>query len=177
MKRPLITFSIGCLIVTAMMVPAMALAQLTPGNTGLSAAAQGSGLQTDCSGTDCLTQIVGGVINIALGFLGIVLLAILVYAGFTWMTAGGDLDKVKRAKSMLVNAVAGIIVIAASFAITSYVVTQLGTIAGGGGGSSGSSEVDCSSYDCVGAEPFCRTPDQLSSPACAEYVTCCGGGS
>ena len=133
MKRLITQFSTGLVIVSAMMMPAMASAALTAGNTGLSTAAAGSGLQTDCSGSECLAGIVGRLINAVLGFLGIVLLAIVMYAGFTWMTAGGEMEKVKKAKSMLVNAAAGIVIVASSYAIASFVITQLGTITGSGG--------------------------------------------
>ena len=171
MKRFITFFSTGFIIVTALMMPAMASAQLTPAGTGLTAAAEGSGLATGCSGTECLAQIVGRVINVALGFLGIVLLAILIYAGFTWMTAGGEVEKVKRAKSMLVNAVAGIVVIAASFAITSFVVSQLGSVAGGGGSTTeGGDSAACASFDCSGSAAFCTTAGMAG---CEDYDRCC----
>lgn len=161
--KSFITFlSSGIIIVSTLMMPASVSAQLTPGNTGLTQAAAGSGLSTGCSGSECLAQIVGRLINVVLGFLGIVLLAIVIYAGFTWMTAGGEADKVQKAKSMLVNAVAGIIIVASSYAIASFVITQLGSIAGGGGGSTGSS----GDFDCDAS---------VVASACPSYVS--GGGS
>ena len=100
-------------------MPAMASAALTAGNTGLSAAAAGSGLSTDCSGSACLAQIVGKLINVVLGFLGIVLLAIVMYAGFTWMTAGGSQERVTSAKNILKNSFIGILLIFFSYTIIS----------------------------------------------------------
>lgn len=72
-----------------------------------------------------LTQIIGSIINIALGFLGIVLLFYLLYAGFLWMTAGGDEGKVKTAKAMITQAVIGLIIIVAAFAISTFVLGSL----------------------------------------------------
>ena len=139
-------------------MPAIAFAQLTPAGTGLEAAAAGSGLAGGCTGTDCLSQIVGQAINIVLGFLGIVLLAILIYAGFLWMTAGGDTDKVKTARASIVNAIAGLLVIAASYAITTFVISQLGAISGGGGGA----------FDCAAATSYCST-----IPSTDPYYSAC----
>ncbi|MFA5936219.1 MAG: pilin [Patescibacteria group bacterium] len=72
-----------------------------------------------------LTQIIGSIINIALGFLGIVLLFYLLYAGFLWMTAGGDEGKVKTARTMISQAIIGLIIIVAAFAISTFVLGSL----------------------------------------------------
>jgi len=161
---------LSSIIVTILVVPmfigmpAIAFAQLTPAGTGLEAAAAGSGLAGGCTGTDCLSQIVGQAINIVLGFLGIVLLAILIYAGFVWMTAGGDTDKVKTARASIVNAIAGLLVIAASYAITTFVISQLGAISGGGAFDSGGG-----AFDCAAARSYCPSLEE-SDPY---YSACC----
>lgn len=72
-----------------------------------------------------LTQIVGQIINVVLGFLGIVLLGYLLYAGFMWMTAGGDSGQVDKAKGMIKNAIIGLIIIVAAFAISTFVLGSL----------------------------------------------------
>ncbi len=110
-----------------------------------------------------------------LGFLGIVLLAIVMYAGFTWMTAGGEAEKIAKAKSMLVNAVAGIVIVASSYAIASFVIGQLGTIVGSGGSTTSDSGggASCASFDCAGSAAFCPAP---GTAGCEDYDRCCGGG-
>ena len=117
-----------CLMTSLLVVPAMASAQLTPEKTGLKAAAAESGLDSGCSGADCLADVIGRAINIVLGFLGIVLLCLFLYAGFLWMTAGGDETKVKTAKQLLVNAVIGYFIIGAAYALTNFVLTSLATV-------------------------------------------------
>ena len=72
-----------------------------------------------------LTAIVGSIINVVLGFLGIVLLGYLLFAGFQWMTAGGDSGQVDKAKGMIKNAIIGLIVIVAAFAISTFVLGSL----------------------------------------------------
>ena len=126
MKRTIKTlFAIVTAILLAM--PAVSLAALNAGNTGLSAAGAGTGLNTGCSGTECVVTIIANVISIVLGFLGVVLLLIVMYAGFKWMTADKE-DDVKNAKSMIKNAVIGTVVIAVSYAFSAFVIDTLGTI-------------------------------------------------
>ncbi len=75
-----------------------------------------------------LPEIVGSIINVVLGFLGVLLLVYILYAGFLWMTAGGDSKKVDEAKAMLKNAVIGLVIITAAFAISSFVLGSLITV-------------------------------------------------
>jgi hypothetical protein len=74
-----------------------------------------------------LPVIVGNIINVLLGFLGIVLLGYLLYAGFLWMTAGGEEENVTKAKSMIKNSIIGLVIIVAAFAISSFVLQALVT--------------------------------------------------
>lgn len=87
------------------------------------------------SGPDLLTTI-GRVINIALGTLGVIFLCLMLYAGYIWMTAGGDAKKVDEAKALIRNAVIGMVVISSAWAITSFV---FGLLAGDGGAFGGGS--------------------------------------
>ncbi len=78
--------------------------------------------------------IAARIINIALGFLGIITLVIILYAGFQWMTSGGDADKVAQAQRRLRNAVIGLIIILSSYALTSFIVRSLTEATGFGEG-------------------------------------------
>ena len=80
--------------------------------------------QTADSGTGLMTMI-GNIIRIVLTLLGVVVLVLVVYAGFLWMTAGGDTEKVKTAKTMLTNAIIGLALILAAYAISDFVVSKL----------------------------------------------------
>jgi hypothetical protein len=75
------------------------------------------------------------IINVALGLLSIIFLGLTVYAGFLWMTSGGNADGAEKARTLLRNAVIGLIIILSSWAITRYVITRLleATNDGGGG--------------------------------------------
>jgi phage shock protein PspC (stress-responsive transcriptional regulator) len=77
-----------------------------------------------------LPVLVGRIINIVLGFIGILLIAYFVYAGFLWMTAGGNEDQVTKAKTIIKNAIIGLIVTVAAFAITNFVLGSIINAAG-----------------------------------------------
>lgn len=77
-----------------------------------------------------LPTIIGNIVNIVLSFLGVLLLVYLIYAGFLWMTSGGDSKKADSAKSYIQNAIIGLIIILASFAISNFVISNLAAIQG-----------------------------------------------
>lgn len=61
------------------------------------------------------------IIRSALSLLGIVFILLTIYAGFLWMTAGGDEGNIDKAKSILTAAVIGLAIIFLSYAITLFV--------------------------------------------------------
>lgn len=70
--------------------------------------------------------IVALVIKGFMSLLSILFLCLVVYAGVTWMTAAGDEEKIKKAKSTLVTGVIGMLVILAAFSIAHIVVIAFG---------------------------------------------------
>jgi len=78
-------------------------------------------------------QVIGNVINIALGFLGIIFVVILVMAGFKYFTAQGSEAKTKEAISSIKTAVIGLIIILMSYAITEFVMRNAVTVTSTGG--------------------------------------------
>ncbi len=80
--------------------------------------------QTNLGGND-LTSVIGNIIKVFLGLLGIVFLLIMIFAGYLWMTAGGDDKQVLRAKRLIINAVIGIVIILFAYGITSFIIGAL----------------------------------------------------
>jgi uncharacterized membrane protein len=72
-----------------------------------------------------LAATVAKVIQIILGFLGIVFLALIVYAGLLWMTSAGNEDKVEKAKKIMSAAVIGAVIVFAAYIITYFVLDTL----------------------------------------------------
>ncbi|MFZ5364855.1 MAG: Ig-like domain-containing protein [Patescibacteria group bacterium] len=74
--------------------------------------------------------IIARIIRIVFGFLGVIALALVIYGGFVWMTAGGDPEQVSKAKKILVNALIGLAIILLAFSITSFIINRLEEAAG-----------------------------------------------
>jgi amino acid transporter len=69
--------------------------------------------------------VVATVIKGFLSFLGVIFIILIIYGGFRWMTAQGNEDQVTEAKKNIRNAVIGIIIIMAAYAITFFVFEAL----------------------------------------------------
>lgn len=74
------------------------------------------------------------IIRVALGFLGLVAVGIVIYAGWLWMTAAGDAQKIDKAKKVLLGALIGLLLIVASFGIVTFILGKILESVGGGGG-------------------------------------------
>lgn len=81
-------------------------------------------------GNQPLEETLGLLINVLLSFLGVICLVLVLYAGFLWMTAGGDDKKVGTAKNIMINAVVGLIVLLSAYAISTFVIEQISTATG-----------------------------------------------
>jgi hypothetical protein len=133
-KTNLFLMTVFLLLLSAWFVlPAPAYAQ-APVTEGLEAVGEAGGI---AGGETDIITIIGRIINIALGFVGIVLLVIILYAGYEWMTSGGDAAKVDSAKTRLRNAIIGLVIIMMSFAIVNFILNALIEATGGGGGAGG----------------------------------------
>lgn len=88
-------------------------------------------------GTADIRITIAKIIRVVLGFLGIIALVLMLYAGFIIMTSAGDAQKVDTGKRILLNATIGLAIILASFAITQFVLNKLGEATGYGGGQAG----------------------------------------
>ena len=93
-----------------------------PANFGLSNV--NAGLNGSLSNSDP-RAVIGKIINISLGFLGVIAVGIILLGGFKWMTAGGNEEKTEEAKKLLGAGVIGLIIILMSWAIASYVINSL----------------------------------------------------
>lgn len=72
-----------------------------------------------------LARAVADVIKIVLGFLGVIFVVLIVYAGFMWMTSGGNEDKIKSAKQTMIAAIIGAAIVLGAYAITTFVIDGL----------------------------------------------------
>jgi len=89
-----------------------------------------TGLGTDIS----LGEIVSRVIKVILSFLGVIFFLLMIYAGFTWMTAAGSEEKINQAKKTMAAAVIGLAIVLAAYTITYFVIDKILEATKGGAG-------------------------------------------
>jgi hypothetical protein len=67
-------------------------------------------------------SIIVGVIQVILGFLGLLAVIIILIGGFKWMTAGGNDDKVTEARKLIVSGIIGLLIVLAAWGISLWVI-------------------------------------------------------
>ena len=82
--------------------------------------------------TSSLESMIANIVKTGLTLVGVIALAILVYGGFLYITAAGDSKQVDKAKTVIIYAVIGIIVIGLAYSLVAFVI---GAFGGSGGGS------------------------------------------
>ncbi len=70
-------------------------------------------------------SIVGTVISVALSLLGIIFIILIIYAGFRWMTAGGDEEQIKKSGATIRSAILGLLIVIGAFAIWLFISNVL----------------------------------------------------
>ena len=98
-------------------MPMMASAQVA--NFGINDL-NGTGL-----GTKGLKDTIGDILNVLLGFLGIIATLIILLGGFKWMTSQGSTEKVDEAKKLIGAGVVGLVIILAAYAIVRFVLSSV----------------------------------------------------
>ncbi len=81
--------------------------------------------QVDEQEDNFLQTRTGQIVGFILSFVGVLFLILMIYAGLTWMTAGGNQEQVKKARSLMINATLGLIVVLGAYVITSFIGEQL----------------------------------------------------
>jgi hypothetical protein len=71
-----------------------------------------------------LMGVVGVVIQAALGLLGAIFIIIMIMAGYNWMTASGNEQKVEKAQAKIRQAIIGLIITISSWAIWTFILNS-----------------------------------------------------
>ncbi len=72
-----------------------------------------------------LQESVAGIINIALGLLGLIAVVLIVIGGFIWMTAAGNEEKIATAKKLLFAALIGLVIIITAWSIANFFIGSI----------------------------------------------------
>ena len=84
----------------------------------------GYGAETGLSRSDPRVAV-ARIIQTLLQLLGTITLALIVYAGFLWVTSAGSEEKIEKAQGIIRAAVIGLIIIMSAYAVTTFVIGKL----------------------------------------------------
>jgi hypothetical protein len=76
------------------------------------------------TGTD-IYQIISAIIDTVLSLLGVIFVILIIYGGITWMTAEGEEARVEKAQKIIREAVVGLIIVMAAYAISYFIINAL----------------------------------------------------
>lgn len=91
---------------------------------GLEQTAQNAGYDL---GADNPALTIKSVVTVILGFVAIIFFTLTLYAGFIWMIARGKEERVETAKRILEAAILGLIIVAAAYAFSTFILARLGS--------------------------------------------------
>jgi len=72
-----------------------------------------------------VAETIGSIIKVALSILGVIFMTYIVYAGYLWMTARGEEEKITKAKAIIRGSIIGLIIVLGAYAITAFVVDRI----------------------------------------------------
>lgn len=122
--KKLVGFAATAAIVAATALPTVSFAQTTLNGNDLGLNAIGGDGGIKLGGGDVRTTA-ARIINVALGFLGIIAVVIVLIGGFKYMVSGGNEEKTSEAKNMIVAGIIGLAIILSAWAITTFVISSL----------------------------------------------------
>ncbi len=88
-------------------------------------AVSGTGGCTPGKDDPTVDKLITNVINILSWIVGVIAVIMIIISGFTYVTSGGDSGKINTAKTTLIYAVVGIVIVAFAQAIVQFVLTKV----------------------------------------------------
>lgn len=121
-RKKILSTATSLCVAATLALPAISLAadSLTANDLGVNAVQS-----TIKLGSGDVRQTAARIINVALGFLGIVAVVIVLLGGFKYMISGGEQTKVDEARKLIISGIIGLAIILSAWAITSFVISRL----------------------------------------------------
>ncbi len=69
--------------------------------------------------------VIARVIKIFLGFLGVSMVGLMVYAGFMWIFSEGNTEKITKARGIIIGSAVGFALILTAYAITDMAISGI----------------------------------------------------
>ncbi len=79
----------------------------------------------DCQLNDAVNTLIS-IVEFLLGISGSLALLMFVYGGFVWVMSGGSEEKITKGKTIVRNAVTGLIIVFLAFGVISYTLEKFG---------------------------------------------------
>jgi hypothetical protein len=77
-------------------------------------------------GADIIARLIANFLKITFSVAGLVLLAMLLWGGIQWMTAGEDKEKMAKAQGRITSTLIGFVIFMSVFAIINFIAPALG---------------------------------------------------
>lgn len=91
-----------------------------------------SGVPVSDNPESALQSVINDVVNYLSIAVGIIAVIMIVFAGYRYITSGGDASKVASAKTTLIYAIIGLIIVALAQIIVKFVINETTNPSGGG---------------------------------------------
>ncbi len=125
MTKRLIMLAAGIALCFSFAMPVFAQDGLITAEELLQAGDEGTIGEVAGLGEAELSAVVARIIRAILGFLGVVAVVIILWGGFLWMTSGGQDEKIRNARKLILMGIIGLGIVLAAYAIASFVITAL----------------------------------------------------
>ncbi len=130
MRKLLVAAALAASFILPQVMLAAFNASDVAGSTGLSntgTKAYGAPFVAAAENTNIATWIGSRLIAPAFSLVGVIFFALMVWAGFLWMTAHGDPKQVTKAKDILTTSIIGAVIVTAAYVITTSVLNAITT--------------------------------------------------
>lgn len=108
------------------LAPLKVLAQQPINKDLFKKAGLGSKYDTSIDPSSTVPETVGTVIALMLSFVGTVFFILIIVSGIQWMTAGGNEEKISKARTRMINATVGLAITVMAYFITWFISRNLG---------------------------------------------------
>lgn len=128
--KKVILIVFGLAVINFLSFSSINLISCATANSSSNYALQGANeLGNSCQGNRLVgssNSAVVSVVNILTYIAGVIILVLIIYAGYKYISSGGDSNKVNSAKSTLIGAIVGLVIIVLAQVIVHFVINTAG---------------------------------------------------